>query len=273
MSEQTHAGRGELLQIDAFTAKPFAGNPAAVCFLERRAPDELLQAIAAEMNLSETAFPHRRGDGEWDLRWFTPAVEVNLCGHATLAAAWALWETGRLDTDQPARFHTRSGALTADREANGWVRMNFPADPPLPCEAPEGLRENLGLSEDTEILRGREDFLVPLESEEEVRELSPNHQGLRSLKTRGVIVTATGDADDTDFVSRFFAPGAGIDEDPVTGSAHCTLAPFWAPRLSKANLSARQVSARGGQLEVTMRDDRVDIRGQAVITLRGELIL
>jgi PhzF family phenazine biosynthesis protein len=256
--------------VDAFTDRPYAGNPAAVCPLDRPAPEPWMRHVAAEMNLAETAFLVPQGDG-WNLRWLTPTVEVDLCGHATLASAHVLWETGRLAPDRIAQFHSRSGLLTAQRR-DGDIKLDFPATPARPCDAPAGLCEALGCSprfvgfNDT-------DYLVEVEDEDAVRRLSPDFTRLSTLKVRGVIVTGrpTRSAG-FDFVSRFFAPASGVNEDPVTGSAHCTLGPFWAGRLDKPNLVAFQASARGGVLKVGVRGERVLLVGRAVTVLRGELL-
>jgi len=258
-----------LLQVDAFTDEPFKGNPAAVCLLEQQKSSDWMQHLAQEMNLSETAFLRPQDDG-WSLRWFTPAVEVDLCGHATLASAHALWEEGILPPGETAKFHTRSGLLTASR-AGDWIELDFPAKPQEPVAAPAGLLEALGVKCPTHIGQSAFDYLVELDSEDAVRQLNPDHAALRKLTVRGVIVTSRSKSGDFDFVSRFFAPGAGIDEDPVTGSAHCTLAPFWASRLHKNEFVAYQASARGGVVRVRVAGDRVKIGGRAVTVFRGEL--
>ena len=257
-----------LLQIDAFTDKPFAGNPAAVCLLERPADDRWMQAVAAEMNLSETAFLVPNG-GDFDLRWFTPAIEVALCGHATLASAHVLWETGVLRRDQAAQFHTASGLLTVVSKGE-WIEMDFPAEPAQAAPAPPGLREALG-AKPLFVGQNRMDYLVEIASAQALRELSPDMAALKKLPGRGVIVTAASDMAGFDFLSRFFAPAAGIDEDPVTGSAHCCLGPYWQAKLGKAEMSALQVSRRGGILGVRVAGERVFITGQAVTVFRGEL--
>jgi len=256
-----------IIQVDAFTAEPFAGNPAAVCVLPALREEAWMQAVAREMNLSETAFLLRRDDG-FSLRWFTPAVEVELCGHATLASAHVLWEEGHLPPGELARFHTRSGLLTAAR-AGDWIELDFPATPAEPAEAPCGLVEALGGGA-VWVGRNRFDYLVEVDSEDTVRRLRPDFGTLRQLPVRGVIVTAR--ARDCDFVSRFFAPASGVDEDPVTGSSHCTLGPFWQPRLGKSEFVAYQASARGGVVRVRLAGDRVRLGGQAVTVLRGELL-
>jgi len=259
-----------IYQVDAFAEKPFAGNPAGVCILEKPADENLMQLVAMEMNLSETAFVVRRDDGDFDLRWFTPAVEVALCGHATLATSHILWETGILQPDEVARYHTRSGLLQA-RLVDGLIELNFPATPPEDCETPDGLLEALGLESVVHVGQPRFDYLVEVESEDLVRALSPNFAQLPFLGVRGVMVTAKSDDAQTDFVSRFFAPGVGVNEDPVTGSAHCALAPYWASKLGKTVLSAYQASSRGGRLHCTLAGDRVKLAGKAITVLRGEL--
>jgi PhzF family phenazine biosynthesis protein len=256
-----------ITQIDAFTDKPFAGNPAAVCLLPEARDASWMQAVAREMNLAETAFLVRQADA-FQLRWFTPTVEVDLCGHATLASAHALWEEGQLAPDEQARFDTRSGRLTADRKGD-WIEMDFPAKPEEQAAAPEGLVEGLGASPKY-VGRNAFDYIVELESEDAVRALRPNHALLKKIPVRGVIVTSRGA--DYDFISRFFAPGSGIDEDPVTGSAHCCLGPFWRSRLNKSEFVAYQASARGGVVRVRLEGDRVRLSGQAVTVLRGTLM-
>jgi predicted PhzF superfamily epimerase YddE/YHI9 len=261
--------RQPIVQVDAFTAVPFAGNPAAVCLLSAPRDDAWMQAVAREMNLSETAFLQPDADG-YRLRWFTPAVEVDLCGHATVASAHVLWEDGHLAPAARARFHTRSGLLTADRDGS-WIVLDFPALPPTGAEPPEGLEAALG-APPRWVGRSRFDYLVELGSAGIVRGLSPDFGALRAVKARGVIVTAPSDSPDFDFVSRFFAPGSGIDEDPVTGSAHCVLGPFWGERLGKRDMVAYQASARGGVVRVGLAGERVRLGGQAVTVLRGDFL-
>ncbi|GAB4137850.1 MAG: PhzF family phenazine biosynthesis protein [Cyanobacteria bacterium J069] len=259
-----------ITQVDAFTPVPFAGNPAAVCVLPAPQPDEWMQAVAREMNLSETAFLLPEADG-YRLRWFTPAVEVALCGHATLASAHVLWTEGHLPTGAIARFYTLSGLLTATQQGD-WIELDFPAKPNTPIAAPDHLLEALG-AKAIAISKNQFDYLVEVATAAEVRQLSPDFTRLRTLPVRGVIVTSRGDADsEYDFISRFFAPGSGIDEDPVTGSAHCALAPYWCDRLDKSEFLAYQASARGGVVKVRLEGDRVFLGGQAVTVLRGELI-
>jgi PhzF family phenazine biosynthesis protein len=264
-----------IVQVDAFTSRLFAGNPAAVCVLPEAPAEQWMRNVAREMNLSETAFlvPHRgvpRDDG-YDLRWFTPAVEVDLCGHATLASAHVLWEDGHLPQGRQARFHTRSGLLTADRRGE-WIEMDFPAKIALPAEAPAELLPALGIAGAKFVGRNAFDYLVEVDSEETVRALSPDHSTLRKVPVRGVIVTARSSSGEFDFVSRFFAPGAGVDEDPVTGSAHTALGPYWAGILGKSELTAFQASARGGVVKVQVRGDRVLLSGQAVTVMHGDFV-
>jgi PhzF family phenazine biosynthesis protein len=256
-------------QVDAFTDVAFAGNPAAVCILDSPRDEAWMQNVAREMNLSETAFLVRRDDG-FGLRWFTPAVEVELCGHATLASAHVLWEAGLLERDARARFHTLSGLLTADLTERG-IEMDFPARPDEPADPPPDLTKALGVTPDY-VGRTAYDFLVLVPSEEAVRGTSPDFALLRRIGVRGIMVTAPAATAGFDFVSRFFAPGAGVDEDPVTGSAHCSLGPFWRRRLGKDELVAYQASPRGGVVGVRVAGDRVHLTGRAVTVLRGELL-
>ncbi len=257
-----------IFQVDAFAAEPFTGNPAAVCLLENEAEADWMQSVAAEMNLSETAFVVPLDDG-FGLRWFTPATEVDLCGHATLASAHTLWETGRLTENATAKFHTRSGVLTA-KQAGEWIELDFPVTPAEPFEPPPGLSDLLG-SVPKFVGRSRFDLLTELTDAEELRDLNPDFVGLSRFPVRGFIVTAPSDVPEYDFLSRFFAPAECVNEDPVTGSAHCALAPFWAERLGKKEMTAFQASPRGGVVKVKLVGDRVLLRGQAVTVLRGEL--
>ena len=251
-------------QVDAFTERAFSGNPAGVCLLDRWVPEAVLQQIAEENNLSETAFLVGSGDA-WELRWFTPTVEVDLCGHATLAAAFVIFtELGH--TGSAVRFKTTSGELGASF-ADRVVMMDFPARPGQPCAAPPGLISGLGHI--PREARKSRDFLALLGSEEEVRALAPDLPQLATLDCLGIIATARGR--DVDFVSRFFAPRAGIAEDPVTGSAHCTLIPYWAEKLGKRRLIARQLSRRGGTIHCEMRGERVGIGGSAALYSRAQL--
>jgi PhzF family phenazine biosynthesis protein len=228
-----------------------------------------MQNVAREMNLSETAFLHPEKDG-YHLRWFTPAIEVDLCGHATLASAHVLWEMGHLAPDRQARFSTLSGLLTADRDGD-WIELDFPAEPDTAVEPPPNLIEALGV-EPAYVGKNRLDYLVEVDSEERLRALTPNMALLRMLPSRGVIVTSQAGAGSYDFVSRFFAPNVGIDEDPVTGSAHCCLGPYWATRLKTNSFRAYQASARGGVIRVQVDGERVRLGGQAITVMRGELL-
>ena len=258
-----------IVQVDAFTSKPFAGNPAAVCVLPGPPDETWMRNVALEMNLSETAFLHPE-DGGYRLRWLTPAIEVALCGHATLASAHVLWEDGLLAPDAEARFHTKSGLLTCKRNGD-WIEMDFPAKHAEPAEAPAQLAAAMG-AELLWVGRNQFDYLVEVADEATLRALQPNHHLLRELPVRGIIATAQAQTAGYDFISRFFAPGSGIDEDPVTGSAHSALAPFWGARLGKTEMTGFQASARGGVVKVALRGDRVRISGQAVTVLRGELL-
>jgi PhzF family phenazine biosynthesis protein len=258
-----------VVQVDAFTAAPFSGNPAAVCVLPRPVDASWMQHVAREMNLSETAFLLRHGEC-WQLRWFTPAVEVDLCGHATLASAHVLWEEGHLAPTAPACFDTKSGRLTAVRRGER-IEMDFPAQPDVPTAPPDSLLEALG-AQARYVGKSRTDFIVEVATEAHVRALTPDFTRLRRLPVRGVIVTSRADAPAYDFVSRFFAPAAGVDEDPVTGSAHCCLAPYWGAKLGKTEMVGHQVSARGGVVTVRLLGDRVMLGGQAVTVLRGDLL-
>lgn len=261
-----------IVQVDAFTQRPFAGNPAAVCVLPAARPDDWMRDVAREMNLSETAFLVPE-NGDFRLRWFTPAVEVALCGHATLASAHVLWEDGHLRRGSQARFHTLSGVLLAERRGD-WIEMDFPAKRGAPVEPPPGMLPALGLQprEALAVERNQFDYLVEVGSEDRLRALAPDHTALKKVEARGVIVTSRGTTADYDFVSRFFAPGAGVDEDPVTGSAHCALGPYWMARLGKPDFVAYQASARGGTVRVSVRGDRVLLGGQAVTIMRAQLL-
>ncbi len=256
-----------IYQADAFTSNLFGGNPAAVVPLEEWLSDEQMQNIAAENNLSETAFFVEEGDG-YRLRWFTPAIEVDLCGHATLATAHILFEELGYDNEEII-FKTLSGLLTVKKE-NGRLSMNFPAVEPEKAEGPAILFQALGINRTSEVYKS-DDYMVVLDSEAEIADLQPDFRMLNEVDARGIIVTAPGD--EVDFVSRFFAPQSGIDEDPVTGSAHTKTTPYWCNKLGKEKLQARQISERGGDLTCIMKGDRVEITGEAVTYLKGEIYL
>lgn len=258
-----------IYQVDAFTKTPFKGNPAGVCLLPAPAEASWMQDVAREMNLSETAFLVNRNEG-FDLRWFTPAVEVDLCGHATLASAHILWESGVLPSHEEALFHTRSGLLKA-RLQGELIQLDFPSTPEEPAEAPPALLRALGV-EATYVGKSAFDFLVEVRTEETVRNLNPDFGLLGTLPMRGVIVTSLSDSADYDFLSRFFAPAAGVNEDPVTGSAHCCLTPFWSRRLGREDFTAYQASERGGMLYLRLVGDRVLIGGHAVTVMRADLL-
>lgn len=264
-----------IFHIDAFTSEPFKGNPAAVCLIGEPRPAEWMQNVAAEMNLSETAFVVPCQDGGFDLRWFTPTIEIPLCGHATLASAHALWETGRLAQDKEARFHTLSGWLVAKLD-RARIEMDFPALFADKVELPKVVEEALDIKPIAVVINRSKDgidgnCLVELESESTVRNVKPDFEKLRRAVNAGVIITARGNSN-YDFVSRYFASYAGIDEDPVTGSAHCMLAPYWSAKLGKTTMSAYQASARGGEVSVRINNDRVFLGGNAVTVLRGFLL-
>lgn len=258
-----------IIQVDAFTAAPFTGNPAAVCVLEQPRDERWMQQVAQEMNLSETAFLLPEADG-FRLRWFTPTVEVKLCGHGTLSSAHVLWETERLAADQQARFYTKSGLLTATRQGD-WIELDLPAYAAEEAQAPAELAQALGATPRA-VYRDPTHWLVELDSEQIVRELQPDFSLLKRVPLSGVIVTSRAATAGYDFVSRFFAPQIGIDEDPVTGAAHCSLGPFWQTRLGRDSFVAYQASARGGVVRVRVEGDRVRLGGQAVTVMRGELL-
>jgi len=259
-----------IVTVDAFTNIPFAGNPAAVCVMQKASPEGWLRNVAREMNLSETAFLVRR-NGEFDLRWLTPTVEVDLCGHATIASAHVLWEDGHLPAGKQARFHTRSGVLTADRR-DDWIELDLPVKTATGAEPPKELLPALGVTSPVAVAKNVFDYLVEIETEEELRALRPDHTVLRGIPVRGVIVTARSSSPEFDFVSRFFAPAAGIDEDPVTGSAHTALGPYWGAKLGKAEMSGYQASARGGVVRVRLNGDRIVVAGQAVTMMQATLL-
>jgi PhzF family phenazine biosynthesis protein len=265
----TPAAGQPFTQVDAFADRPFAGNPAAVCVLPAARDETWMQLVAREMNLAETAFLVRRSDG-FDLRWFTPTCEVDLCGHATLASAHVLWEEGLLPPEAIASFYTRSGVLTAALR-DGVIWLDFPATPPVAAPAPPELEPALGVPIRF-VGRTPFDYLVEVDSDATVRRLEPDLKLLARLPVRGVIVTAASATAEQEFVSRFFAPAAGVPEDPVTGSAHCALAPFWGARLGRTELRGYQASARGGLVMLRLVEDRVHLGGHAVTMLRGTLL-
>jgi len=257
-----------LYTVDSFAHERFSGNPAGVCLLMTQRDEKWMQAVAREVNESETAFVVPKG-ADFSLRWFTPAVEVDLCGHATLASAHVLWESGKLDPTIPARFHTRSGVLACTRK-DEWILMDFPSKPPVAAPAAPELVAAVGAP----IVwsgKGDTDWLLELESEEVLRALKPDLALLRKLPLRGLIVTARAKKDH-DFVSRFFAPRVGVDEDPVTGSAHCVLAPYWGAKLRKTELVGWQASRRGGLVRMSLAGQRVVLAGRAITVVRGELV-
>src|SRR2546426_5325868 len=258
-----------IIQVDAFTSSPFAGNPAAVCVLPAPRGERWMRDVAREMNLSETAFLLPEGDG-YRLRWFTPAAESDLCGHATLASAHVLWEEGHLAAGERACFQTRSGLLSANR-SGGWIELDFPANPAAPAPAPPGLAAALGVTPRW-VGRSKFDYLLEVDSEDAVLRVQPDFGALGRVEARGVIVTSRASRPRHDFVSRYFAPRVGVPQDPVTGSAHCTLTPFWSTRLKKDEMTAYQASPRGGVVRVWLAGDRVLLGGQAVTVLRGELV-
>lgn len=258
-----------IYQVDAFTDQVFSGNPAAVCLLPEPKEDQWMQQMAQEMNLSETAFLIEQEDG-YRLRWFTPTDEVDLCGHATLASAHVLWESGKLSREQQAKFYTNSGVLTADFTDNG-IRLDFPAKRQKAAILPDGVAEALGV-EPMYVGKNQFDYLIEVASEKLVSHLDPDFAFLRTIEARGFIVTSRSDSKAYDFVSRFFATGVGVDEDPVTGSAHCCLGPYWQEKLQKSELTAYQASERGGTIRLRVNGDCVNLMGDAVTVLKGELL-
>jgi PhzF family phenazine biosynthesis protein len=258
-----------IYQVDAFTNELFSGNPAAVCLLNEEMETSWMQSVAAEMNLSETAFLLPEKDG-YHLRWFTPKIEVDLCGHATLASAFILFQKNLIDRSKPVKFYTRSGELTAVKSAD-WIKLNFPAYGETPYQAPVEFLQALGVTPINTVKSG-ENVVIEVATENEVRKLSPDFHTLTRTPLHGVAVTTRSISSQFDFISRYFAPWAGIDEDPVTGSAHCCLGPYWGKRLGKTTMMAFQASRRGGVLGVTLLEDRVLIAGQAVMVLEGDLL-
>jgi PhzF family phenazine biosynthesis protein len=260
----------KIYTVDAFINKnKFTGNPAAVCLLSEPAEEQWMQQVAAEMNLSETAFlsPHRNG---YNIRWFTPTTEVDLCGHATIASAHILYETGNISPNETIVFHSKSGYLQAKKN-NDWIELDFPATPEEPATLLPSMMMALCITA-RYVGQSKFDYLVEVESEKIVREMKPDFNILRTIPCRGVIVTAKSDSKEFDFISRYFAPAYGIDEDPVTGSTHCCLAPYWSKQLAKTEFTAFQASSRGGILHVKLQGDRVILGGQAVTVLKGELV-
>jgi len=263
-------GKIGIFQVDSFTNKTYSGNPAGVCLLDLPRDSDWMQKVAEEMNLSETAFLAAEEDG-FSLRWFTPTVEVDLCGHATLASAHILWQEKYLRDDQEAKFYTKSGILTAQR-SDDWIKLNFPIEPDMETIPPEGLLKSLGVKA-FYVGKNRFDYIVEVESEQVVRDLEPDLISIGKMTERGIIITSLSDTKEFDFVSRFFAPGIGIDEDPVTGSAHCCLGPYWMKRLGKSEFCAYQASGRGGTVQVKVEGNRVILGGQAVTVFNGNLIV
>ena len=263
-----------LYQVDAFTPTPFTGNPAAVCLLSESRDADWMQRVAGEMNLSETAFLRPQADGAYRLRWFTPTHEVDLCGHATLASAHVLWSEGVVSPDGPIHFDTASGRLTARRN-DAWIQMDFPTDPVETTDFPEALLDSLDGATVEDVRWSGRDYLARLQSAEAVRTLDPDLSALKTLENaRGLIVTAPSETEEVDFVSRFFAPRVGVPEDPVTGSAHCALGPYWAARTGRTSLTGRQVSGRSGTVRMYLDApdaERVTLSGQAVTVIRGRL--
>lgn len=260
----------KIYQVDAFAQKLFEGNPAGVCILDDPIPEEIMQKVAMEMNLSETAFLLKRDSG-YSLRWFTPETEVDLCGHATLASAHVLWEEGYIKQDEEAVFYTKSGVLKAYKQGE-YINLDFPLEVAEPADPPESLIKALGVP----FLfagKNRMDYLVEVESERVVRELEPDFELLKQIQARGIIVTGASNNPEYDFVSRFFAPAIGINEDPVTGSAHCCLGPYWSCKLKKNRLKAYQASKRGGILRLQIEGDRVHIGGKAVTFFKAEIAI
>jgi len=276
VTEETRPGQNQktrvkIIQVDSFTDIPFRGNPAAVCILGKGPPETWMQCVAAEMNLSETAFLIREEDG-FSIRYFTPLIEVELCGHATLASAHVLWEEGIVSGEEEIVFHSKSGELRASREGD-WICLDFPAYDVEETEIPDGLADVLRADPVKVSSVGGTGLLAELESEEAVRDLQPDFGALRAQGFGPVSVTAESHSKDYDFVSRFFWPAAGVDEDPVTGAAHCSLGPYWAARMGKTDLVGRQLSRRGGTVRVRVREARVDILGKAVTVMRGEIVV
>lgn len=267
----------EILQVDAFADRPFVGNPAAVCLLREAADARWMQTVAREMNLSETAFlVPRPGAEAYDLRWFTPAAEVDLCGHATLASAHVLYDEGHLPPTASVRFNAACGVLAACRDQEGAIALDFPAEPVVETPPPERLLDALGVRQAVFVGRNRLDWLIEVADAATLRQLEPDFALMATVEGRGAMVTAVAGEDEPasrDFVSRYFAPAYGIDEDPVTGSAHCALGPYWARKLGRSEVVGYQASARGGTVRVRCREGRVDLVGNAVTVLRAQLMV
>lgn len=255
--------------VDAFAEKPFSGNPAAVCLLNEAITDSAMQNIAFEMNLSETAFVLKQDDG-YELRWFTPSAEVDLCGHATLSSAHILWEEGLCRENQPINFHTKSGLLITYKR-DGLIEMDFPAIPEKEVSYPADLIHALGGVEPKYVGMTKWNYVVEVDSEHTVKSIQPDYNRMLGLPGWGTMVTAKADSGEYDFVSRFFAPEKGVPEDPVTGSAHCALGPYWQKRLGKKEFNAYQASPRGGKVRVRVEGDRVFLSGKAVTVIKGEI--
>jgi PhzF family phenazine biosynthesis protein len=255
--------------VDAFADKPFSGNPAGVCVLDKPLDEKLMQNIALEMNLSETAFLNKQFDGTYSLRWFTPAAEVDLCGHATLASSHTLWETGKENKKSALQFQTRSGILKANFR-NGEIELDFPAIESSQIDIADGLTKALGIKP-VSVYRTQWYCIAELDSEDTLRKVNPNFDLLQTLEAWGTIITAKATMQGFDFVSRFFAPLKGVKEDPVTGSAHCALGPYWMKKLGKSSFKAYQASARGGTMGVRVEGDRVYLTGKAVTVLSGDI--
>lgn len=260
----------KLMLVEAFTSETFRGNPAGVVLLDGPADERWMQSVAADMNQSETAFIIAAGD-VFGLRWFTPTVEMDLCGHATLASAHALWEAGVAPTGEPIRFHTRSGLLTCTQDADA-IAMDFPADPLEPVDLPDAVLDALGIDEAPGSWRGNIGYVIELDHPDEVKAVAPDFTALAKVDPKGVVVCAQGGPEGADFISRFFAPAQGIDEDPVTGAAHCALGPLWALRLGKDDVLGFQASKRGGWVRVKVAGDRVTLIGSAITVATGDLL-
>ena len=261
--------RMEIYQVDAFTNQPYKGNPAAVCILNESKEDKWMYNVAEEMSLPETAFIHKK-EGKYNLRWFTPTHEVDLCGHATLASAKVLWETENAKREENIDFHTKSGVLTAKSKGD-WIELDFPIEAEKEVDPPEKLIKALDVKPKY-VGKNRMDYLIEVDNKEIIQKIKPDFRMLKEVDARGIIVTSKANSNRYDFVSRFFAPAIGIDEDPVTGSAHCCLAPYWKKRLNKNQFTAYQASNRGGTIKIKLGKERVYLSGQAVIIMEGNLL-